>query len=453
MILPVVIVSLSFIVAFYFYLKTSRSVKAVTSHEKAELVQRVEDDLDGVLTIRSGGELIIEKYLSQLDDYQTNYDDAKKFEALATTTFDVCIDFITGSFILLSYFIILFGDDGSLLAGTVGLVFMQTNLLIGLTRTLVIDIIDLINCLIIFKKSLFFDDLPQENSDGQRPPPFWPSRGKISIKNSNKYNNQENNIQKNLINVVIEHGWKVGVWDDSKIGKNYLIELFYRLDNNDKEEIKIDGKNIKSIDLFDLRSRISIIPRNPLFIKGTVRYNMDPFEIYTNQMLYDALKEVGFREISLDLLLVEGGQNLTLGQRQLVCLAIAIIKNNRIIFMEEASTDIDHITDSLINKVLKKKFKNHTVIILADRLTTIIDNDRILMMDKKNFVEFGCPHELLSDNPSGKFAALVKKSGKKNSEKLFQQAKIACRENTKQYSLELASSSSSSTTQCSFEII
>lgn len=142
--------------------------------------------------------------------------------------------------------------------------------------------------------------------------------------------------------MIIEHGWTVGVWDDSQIGKNYLIELFYRLENNDKEEIKIDGKNIKSIDLFDLRSRISIIPRNPLFIKGTVRYNMDPFEIYTNQILYDALKEVGFREISLDLLLVEGGQNLTLGQRQLVCLAIAIIKNNQIIFMEEASTHIDH---------------------------------------------------------------------------------------------------------------
>lgn len=143
---------------------------------------------------------------------------------------------------------------------------------------------------------------------------------------------------------MIEHGWRVGVIDKSGRSNRALIDILFCLEPEYFDgEVRIDGRNIKLLSLFDLRSRLSIIPRNPVFFSGTVRFNMDPLELETDETLCRTLKDVGLNDIMLDMPIVNSGRNFTVGQRQLICLAVAMLKRNRVIIFQEATTDVDEL--------------------------------------------------------------------------------------------------------------
>uniref|UniRef100_A0A182M7J9 GPI ethanolamine phosphate transferase 1 n=1 Tax=Anopheles culicifacies TaxID=139723 RepID=A0A182M7J9_9DIPT len=183
----------------------------------------------------------------------------------------------------------------------------------------------------------------------------------------------------------------------------------------------IDGIDTGVISLEALRSKISIIPQDPVLFSATIRYNLDPFSLYDDDMLWRAIGEVELRPAisGLDFMVTEGGTNFSVGQRQLICLARAILRNNKILVLDEATANVDPQTDALIQKTIREKFKHCTVLTVAHRLHTVMDSDRILVMDAGEAREFDVPHVLLQQDGSI-LREMVEATGPSESESLKQ---------------------------------
>merc|ERR1719431_1708764 len=169
--------------------------------------------------------------------------------------------------------------------------------------------------------------------------------------------------------------------------------------------------------LHDLRSKLSIIPQDPLLFTGSLRRNLDPFQEHTDDKIWKVLQEVHLSEAVSDLKsgleteMSEGGSNFSVGQRQLVCLARAILRQNSILVLDEATANVDPRTDSLIQEQIRTRFRDCTVLPIAHRLHTIMDCDRIMVMGDGCVAQFGNPYELLCDTEGGILTDLVEETG------------------------------------------
>lgn len=193
------------------------------------------------------------------------------------------------------------------------------------------------------------------------------------------------------------------------------MSLFRILESN-YGEIEIDGININTIGLHDLRKKLTIIPQDPVLFSGTLRINLDPFNEYSDYQIWNALEHANLKEFvqSLDKKLefecTEGGDNLSVGQKQLICLTRALLRKTKILILDEATASIDHNTDEFIQSTIRNQFKECTILTIAHRLNTIIDNHRIMVLDRGKLVEFDTPKNLLSNN-SSIFYSMAKDSG------------------------------------------
>ena len=177
--------------------------------------------------------------------------------------------------------------------------------------------------------------------------------------------------------------------------------------------VVIDGINVGGIGLRDLRSRLALVPQDPVIFSGTVRSNLDPFnQVSSDAAIWEALTRAGsdgfVRELDqgLDSQIKEGGANISVGQRQLLCMARALLRQSKILFLDEATSNVDNATDSLIQTTIRSAFKDCSVLTIAHRLHTVIDSDRILVLEAGEVAEFDTPSELLK-NPLSEFRKLV----------------------------------------------
>lgn len=208
----------------------------------------------------------------------------------------------------------------------------------------------------------------------------------------------------------------------SKAGKSSLIGSLFRIAEIEGS-ITIDDIDTADISLEQLRSKISIIPQDPVLFAGTMRVNLDPFEEYPDDLLWKALEEVKLKDIpslqlqGLQTLVAAGGTNFSVGQRQLICLARAILRNNKVLVLDEATANVDPDTDALIQETIREKFKNCTVMTIAHRLHTVMDSDKILVMNFGKVEEFDTPLNLLNID-GGIFADMVNATGAAESKNL-----------------------------------
>lgn len=234
----------------------------------------------------------------------------------------------------------------------------------------------------------------------------WPTNGKIEFKNvSLQYNSFEFPVLNDL-NFSISAGKKVGICGRTGSGKSSLLSAILRLYNLSKGSILIDDVDISQISLKQLRSLITIIPQEPNILTGTLRYNLDPFSEYTNEEMQQAL--INSNSISFVNSLPDGidtqmnsiSSNISLGQKQLICLARALLRKSKIILLDEATSSVDIATDNIIQEIIKKHFSNCTILSVAHRIHTIIDFDLIIVLDKGRIVEYDTPQNLLSNTSS-----------------------------------------------------
>ncbi|XP_071507087.1 ATP-binding cassette sub-family C member 5-like [Diadema antillarum] len=256
----------------------------------------------------------------------------------------------------------------------------------------------------------------------KEPPADWPQAGKISIEDYRmRYRDNLPLVLKD-VNCNIKAGERIGIVGRTGSGKSTLSVALFRLVEADEGQISIDDVDISQIGLFDLRSKMSIIPQDPVMFIGTVRYNLDPFNEHNDDRLWTALEKAYMKQkISsldqgLDSAVTEGGDNFSVGERQLLCMARALLRNSKILFLDEATAAIDTETDSLIQETIRSAFVDCTTLTIAHRLNTVLDSDRILVMDDGKVAEFDSPAALRA-NPSSIFSGMLaaadaQKSGK-----------------------------------------
>ncbi len=208
----------------------------------------------------------------------------------------------------------------------------------------------------------------------------------------------------------------MGVVGRTGAGKSSLTLALFRIIEAVEGSIYIDDIEISKLGLYDLRSRLTIIPQDPVLFTGTLRLNLDPFEKHSDQEIWQSLELAHLKafvsslEAGLSHQVSEGGDNLSVGQKQLICLARALLRKSKIIVLDEATAAVDIETDELIQTTIRKEFKDCTIVTIAHRLNTILDYDRVLVMDRGQVAEYDSPEAFLK-NTNSIFYSMAKDAG------------------------------------------
>jgi len=261
-------------------------------------------------------------------------------------------------------------------------------------------------------------------------PPNWPDRGAIEVtKLAMRYRPEMPLVLKG-VSFVINPGEKVGLVGRTGSGKSSLFLALFRMVEAEEGAILIDGVDIRTLGVRHLRAKMSIIPQDPFMFSGTVRRNLDPFEKAEEAELWRVLEHVGLKTVigdlegKLDAKVVDNGANFSLGQRQLFCLARAMLRNSRILMLDEATASVDLESDSKMQTTIRNEFAECTMLTIAHRLHTIMDSDRVIVMENGVVAENDDPDELLKKD-MGMFTALVEQTGKSSSKYLRRLASSA----------------------------
>ncbi|GMI99648.1 multidrug resistance-associated protein 14, ATP-binding cassette C10 [Hibiscus trionum] len=246
-----------------------------------------------------------------------------------------------------------------------------------------------------------------------RPPSNWPTVGKVDIHDLQIRYRSDSPLVLRGISCTFQGGHKIGIVGRTGSGKTTLISALFRLVEPAGGKIIVDGIDISTIGLHDLRSRFGIIPQDPTLFNGTVRYNLDPLSQHNDQEIWEVLDKCQLREAvqdkedGLDSLVVEDGSNWSMGQRQLFCLGRALLRRSRVLVLDEATASIDNATDLILQKTIRTEFADCTVITVAHRIPTVMDCTMVLAISDGKLVEYDEPTKLM-ERQGSLFGQLVK---------------------------------------------
>lgn len=397
------------------YITLSRELKRFESITKSPIHQHFSESLLGVATIRAYGveSRFMKQNLKAIDDNNRPFFYLwvdNRWLSFRTDAAGALIMFFSGMLVLASV--------GKIDAGLAGL---SLSYAISFSES-ALWIVRLASNLEMNMNSAErlqeFIDVEQEapyEIPETEPSPDWPLKGAIEVENvSLRYAPELPRVIKD-ISFSIEPNNKVGIVGRTGAGKSTIITAFFRFLDPEQGRIVIDGVDITKIGLRNLREAITIIPQDPTLFAGTIRSNLDPFNRYDDDLIFRALKRVNLigeeesagsgaenvnKFLNLDSNVAEGGGNLSQGERQLVCLSRSLLKNPKIMLLDEATSSIDYKLDSIIQRTIREEFSNSTIVTIAHRLRTIIDYDKILVMDAGRVVEYDNPYVLIANKDS-----------------------------------------------------
>jgi ABC-type multidrug transport system fused ATPase/permease subunit len=415
-----------------FYRNTSREVKRLDSLARSPLYANFTETMNGLSTIRAYREQ--ERFININDLFMDNNNRPCILQITAQRWLGLRLETI-GAFLVF-------------FAAVSGLILKKSisPALLGLSLSYSLSVTSNLNWAVrqfsetevhmnaAERLSYYANDIETEDQTGLDAPKDWPQKGKIEIKDlTMKYAPHLPPVLNN-ISLDIQANEKIGVVGRTGAGKSSIVMTLFRLvEPETGSSIKIDNVSITDIKLCDLRRRISIIPQDPILFSGTIRFNMDPFDEHTDQEIWNALEHAGLKnmvselENKLESEVRSNGENFSVGQRQLLCLARAMIRQSKILVMDEATASVDVETDAIIQKALRSEFKDVTVITIAHRLNTIIDYDKVLVLNQGKVLEYDKPSNLLFETlsdgslvPTNKteFSKLVDETGPVNADLL-----------------------------------
>ncbi|XP_009988302.1 PREDICTED: canalicular multispecific organic anion transporter 2 [Tauraco erythrolophus] len=413
----VVIVPLAILYFFVqrFYVATSRQLKRLESVSRSPIYSHFSETVSGASVIRAYRR---EKSFIDISDLKTDENQKSYYPSIVSNRWlGIRVEFVGNCVVLFAALFAVIGKN-NLNAGLVGLsvsyalqVTMSLNWMVRMTSELETNIVAVER---IKEYSETETEAPWIIED-KSPPEDWPSKGELEFVNySVRYRKGLDLVLKGL-NLQVHGGEKIGIVGRTGAGKSSMTLCLFRILEAAKGEIKIDGVKISEIGLHDLRSRLTIIPQDPVLFSGTLRMNLDPFNKYSDEEIWKALelshlkRFVSSQPSMLDYECSEGGENLSVGQRQLVCLARALLRKTRVLILDEATAAIDLETDDLIQMTIRTQFEACTVLTIAHRLNTIMDYTRVLVLDNGTIAEFDTPASLIASK--GIFYSMAKDAG------------------------------------------
>ncbi|EXC22157.1 ABC transporter C family member 3 [Morus notabilis] len=361
-----------------YYIPSARELSRLVGVCKAPVIQHFAETISGATTIRS-------------------FDHASRFQ-------DTNLKLADG-----------YSRPKFSIAGIAGLAVTYGLNLNMLQAWFVWNLCNMENKIISVERILQYTTIPSEPPlviESNRPDHSWPSHGEVAIRDLQVRYAPHLPLVLRGLTCTFPGGMKTGIVGRTGSGKSTLIQTLFRIVDPATGQIVIDGIDISSIGLHDLRSRLSIIPQDPTMFEGTVRSNLDPLEEYTDEQIWEALDkcqlgdEVKKKEGKLDSAVTENGENWSMGQRQLVCLGRGLLKKSKVLVLDEATASVDTATDNLIQQTLRQHFSDCTVITIAHRITSVLDSDMVLLLSHGLIEEYDSPTRLL-ENKSSSFAQLV----------------------------------------------
>lgn len=327
----------------------------------------------------------------------------------------------TGNLIILfaSLFAVLSKEYGSINAGDVGLTLSYALNVTGSLNYLVRMTSEVETNMVSAERIFEYQETPQEalaEIENDSLPKNWPQHGVVKFdRYSTRYREGMDLVLKDVCFETMSNE-KLGIVGRTGAGKSSLTLSLFRLIEAAGGEVSIDGVNIAHMGLANLRSRLTIIPQDPFLFAGTMRINLDPLGRYSDKQIWSALELAHLRPYvsnlqgGLDYKVMEGGDNLSVGQRQLVCLARAVLRKTKVLVLDEATAAVDLETDDMIQATIRSQFVDCTVITIAHRLNTILDSTRVIVLDDGRIKEFETPEKLLK-NKKSQFYSMVKNAG------------------------------------------
>jgi ABC-type multidrug transport system fused ATPase/permease subunit len=287
-----------------------------------------------------------------------------------------------------------------------GLVLTYANSITGAMNWAVRSLAMVENSLTSFERIERYAETVPEATGGVVPPPGWPSRGAITLHDFSVRYRPELPLALSRVSFCVEGGTRVGIIGRTGSGKSTLILALMRLLEAAEGYIEIDGINLSTVALDDLRGSIVVVPQEPVLFSGTLRESLDPFDACSDEEIHAALKRVELWPLfsslpeGLATSVHEGGFNFSSGQRQLICLARALLRQSKVIVLDEATASIDVQTDYAIQRAIREEFRDSTVLVIAHRLGTVLDSDLMIALRDGVVAEVGRPAELLTDQGS-----------------------------------------------------
>lgn len=413
-----------FIFLASFYLSSAREVKRLESTQRSLVYNNINETLHGMATIQAFN--AEQDFIDKNDRLLDRMNEAYYISIGSQRWLSVNLDIIICLFALIIN-ICCITDQFHISASSTGLLLNYVTQIVALL-SFTVRAMTLVESEMNSVERLheYASYLPQEAAYKKTefcPPSEWPASGYIQFDDvSLRYRPGLPMVLKGL-NLSIYPGEKVGICGRTGAGKSSIMTALYRLTELETGSIFIDGLNIADMGLFDLRSNLSIIPQDPVLFQGSIRKNLDPFDQYQDSLLWDTLKRAGlFDEFSLqrarttrynpakdvgyddlhkfhlDQLVEEAGGNYSLGERQLITLARSLIRNSKILVLDEATSSVDFETDSKIQNTIANEFSKCTILCIAHRLKTILQYDRIIVIDQGEIIEKGVPWTLYNNN-------------------------------------------------------
>ncbi|KAL3662998.1 hypothetical protein V7S43_011941 [Phytophthora oleae] len=326
-------------------------------------------------------------------------------------------------FVVTLYLVATAGSVGSL---TSGLSLTYSLTLTSMVQWVIRSVDRTDNAMTSVERLLFFRQIENEDNTGKtikellnpsdRTVHSWPVPGTIRFDQLCLRYRPELPLVLKGVNMEVAAGEKVGICGRTGAGKSSLMIALFRICDFDSGRVLIDDVDIATINLRELRRSLAIIPQDPVLFSGPLRENLDPFHEYSDERIWHVLKQVHMANslrrwgAGLDFEVAEGGDNLSVGQRQLICIGRALLKDSKVVVLDEATANVDTATDALIQTTIQETFEDKTVLTIAHRINTIMHCDKIAVMDAGRVVEFDSPSALLAQ-PQSVFAALAKRSG------------------------------------------
>ncbi|XP_015122091.1 multidrug resistance-associated protein 1 isoform X1 [Diachasma alloeum] len=399
-----------------FYVATSRQLKRLESVSRSPIYSHFGESVTGAPTIRAYGvqDRFIRESENRVDFNQVCYYPS----IIANRWLAVRLEMVGNLIIFFSALFAVLGRD-TLSAGLVGL---SVSYALQITQTLnwlVRMTSDVETNIVAVERIKEYSETPQEapwEITDKTPPKEWPSEGRVEFRDFKVRYREGLDLVLKGISFTVDGGEKIGIVGRTGAGKSSLTLALFRIIEAAEGKIIIDDIDIATLGLHALRSRLTIIPQDPVLFSGSLRLNLDPFNRHGDEEVWRALEHAHLKTFvqslpnGLSHAVSEGGDNLSVGQRQLICLARALLRKTKILILDEATAAVDLETDDLIQRTIREEFKDSTVLTIAHRLNTILDSDRVIVLDKGYMIEFESPHSLLQ-KPTSAFYSMAKDAG------------------------------------------